>query len=64
MSGVFTWNLLADIRDTWSAAFMVNTSQARSKTCRSVSVREHITDPQNRNVIGRRLIIEASLALT
>jgi zinc/manganese transport system permease protein len=28
MSGVFTWNLLADIRDMWSVAFMVNASRA------------------------------------
>src|SRR5256885_2622376 len=28
MSGVFTWNLLADIRDMWSVAFMVNAFRA------------------------------------
>src|ERR671922_92109 len=28
MSGVFTWNLLADIRDMWSLAFMVNAFRA------------------------------------
>ncbi len=28
MSGVFTWNLFADIRDMWSAAFMVNAFRA------------------------------------
>jgi zinc/manganese transport system permease protein len=28
MSGVFSWNLIADIRDMWSAAFMVNAYRA------------------------------------
>jgi zinc/manganese transport system permease protein len=28
MNGVFTWNLLADIRDMWSLAFMVNAFRA------------------------------------
>jgi zinc/manganese transport system permease protein len=28
MSGVFTWNLFADIRDMWSVAFMVNAFRA------------------------------------
>jgi zinc/manganese transport system permease protein len=28
MNGVFTWNLLADIQDMWSAAFMVNAFRA------------------------------------
>jgi zinc/manganese transport system permease protein len=28
VTGVFTWNLLADIRDMWSAAFMVNAFRA------------------------------------
>ena len=28
MSGTFTWNLIADIQDMWSLAFMVNAADS------------------------------------